>query len=74
MQVFKVRKVGNSMGITFPKEALERFNIQEGDELFFEETSGGFFITALDPNFSKAMEAYKKTKHQYRNALHELAK
>jgi len=74
MQVLKIRKIGNSVGVTFPKEALDRFNVKEGDELFFTETSGGFFITAYNPDFTDAMAAYNATKNQYRNALHELAK
>jgi len=70
----RVRRVGNSLGVTFPKEALMSLNVKEGDELFLTETAGGFLITAHDPAFADAMAAYESTKRQYRNALHELAK
>ncbi|MFM2378638.1 MAG: hypothetical protein RLZZ143_1216, partial [Cyanobacteriota bacterium] len=31
-------------------------------------------ITAGNPDFEKAMEAYRKVSTKYRNALHELGK
>jgi hypothetical protein len=33
----------------------------------------GIKLTAYDPNFAKAMEAYRKVSHKYKNALRELA-
>ncbi|AFY51031.1 putative addiction module antidote [Nostoc sp. PCC 7524] len=74
MQVQKVRKVGNSLGITLPKETLQKLRVKEGDSLFITETPGGVYITAHDPEFEKAMEAYRKVSTKYRNALRELAK
>ena len=54
MQI-KLRKVGNSIGTTFPKEILERFGLQEGDELNLIVTSEGIQLSPYDPNFSKMM-------------------
>ncbi len=70
----KLRKVGNSLGTVFSKEALARFNAKEGDTLYLTEAPDGFRITAQDPNFAKQMESAEKIMRRYRNTLRELAK
>ena len=70
----KVRKVGNSLGVVLPKEALTRLNVDDGDQLYITEALDGFRITAADPEFAKQMEVAEKGLKRYRNALRELAK
>jgi putative addiction module antidote len=74
----KLRKVGNSVGIVLPKEALARLNAGEGDTLALTDTpDGGFRITLTTEgreNFSKQMKAAEKVIRRYRNTLRELAK
>ena len=70
----KVRKVGNSLGVVLPKEALTRLNVDDGDRLYITEAPDGFRITAADPDFGKQMEVAEKGMKRYRNALRELAK
>ncbi|MFN5892182.1 MAG: AbrB/MazE/SpoVT family DNA-binding domain-containing protein, partial [Dolichospermum sp.] len=36
-----MRKVGNSLGLTLPQEALEKLKVQEGDSVFVTETPAG---------------------------------
>ena len=74
MYTLKVRKVGNSLGTTLPKEILQKLRVEEGDSIFVTETSDGVYLTAHNPNFEKAMTAYEKVSSKYRNALRELAK
>lgn len=74
MYTLKLCRVGNSLGITLPQEALEKLKVQEGDSVFVTETPTGVMITASNPDFEKAMEAYRKVSTKYRNALHELGK
>ncbi|NJN48557.1 MAG: AbrB/MazE/SpoVT family DNA-binding domain-containing protein [Alkalinema sp. RL_2_19] len=69
-----IRKVGNSMGVTFPKELLSKLHVSEGDKLFVTESPDGFLISAYDPAFAEAMEAYQRLNKRYRNASRELAK
>ncbi|UKO98097.1 AbrB/MazE/SpoVT family DNA-binding domain-containing protein [Nostoc sp. UHCC 0870] len=73
MQIQKVCKVGNSLGITLPKEILQKLRVKEGDSLFITETPDGVHVTAYDPDFEKAMAAYRKVSTKYRNALRDLA-
>lgn len=71
----KVRKVGNSLGVTLPAEAARALKVQEGDQIFLTEAPGGSFrITPYDPEFADAMEAAESFMARYRNALRELAK
>ncbi len=71
----KLRKVGNSIGMVLPKEALSRLNAEEGDAVFLSDaTDGGLRITANNPEFGRKMKIAEKLSRQYRNALKELAK
>ena len=68
-----IRKVGNSMGVTFPKEILSQLHVSEGDKLFVTETPEGILLSAYDPDFAEAMQAYAEGSAKYRNTLHQLA-
>ena len=72
MQV-KLRKVGNSIGTSFPKEVLDRLGLKDGDTLELIVNNDGIQLIAQDPNFDAVMAAYKTGSSQYRNALRELA-
>jgi len=71
----KLRKVGNSIGVVLPKEALARLNAGEGDTLVFTEApDGGFRVTPDKNDFAHQMAAAEGIANRYRNALRELAK
>ncbi len=70
----KLRKIGNSIGTTFPKEILDKLQVNEGDTLYLTETPDGIELTAYDPEFEQVMEAAGEITRRYRNALKELAK
>ena len=73
MHKIKIRKVGNSLGATIPKEILEKLRVSEGDTVFVTETPDGVKLSAYDPEFEKAMSIYQQGSRKYRNALKELA-
>jgi putative addiction module antidote len=70
----KVRKVGNSLGVVLPKEALAHLNVNEGDTLTLSEAQDGVRLTATNPEFSKTMAVFESLSRRYRNTLRELAK
>ncbi|MGL4884223.1 MAG: AbrB/MazE/SpoVT family DNA-binding domain-containing protein [Waterburya sp.] len=70
----KIRKIGNSLGASIPKEILEKMNVREGDSLYVTQTPDGIYLTPYDPEFEEVMEAAKSITNRYRNALKELAK
>ena len=74
----KLRKVGNSVGVVLPKEAMARLNVQVGDTLALTEGPDGSMrvtpVTAGREQFAKQMKAAEKVVRRYRNTLRELAK
>jgi putative addiction module antidote len=71
----KLRKIGNSVGVILPKEALSRLNAVEGDTMYLtESTDGSFRITATNPDFATKINIAGSLSRRYRHALKELAK
>lgn len=71
----KVRKIGNSLGIVLPKEALNSLKVEEGATLYLTEApQNSLRITPEQPGFSEMMAVAEKGMQKYRNALRELAK
>ena len=70
----KIRNVGNSAGVTLPKEAMAQMNVEVGDTVYLTATPSGFRITPYEENFEEALKAFERTRKRYRNALRELAK
>ncbi len=75
MLELKLRKIGNSLGVMLPKEAVGRLRAVEGDRPFpIEAPDGGYQLPLYDPAFEKKMEKAEAIIDRYRNALHSLAK
>jgi putative addiction module antidote len=70
----KVRRIGNSLGIVLPKEALQRLRVGEGATLYLTEApNDSLSITPDRPGFKEKMEIAESLMQRYRNALRELA-
>jgi putative addiction module antidote len=71
----KVRRIGNSLGIVLPKEALNALKVEEGATLYLTEApEGSLRVTPDQPGFAQMMALAEKGMRRYRNALRELAK
>lgn len=70
----KLRKIGNSVGVVLPKEALAHLKAEEGDSVLLTETPDGFRMTGSSPEFARQMAIFEDLSRRYRNALRELAK
>lgn len=71
----KVRKIGNSLGIVLPKEALLALKVGEGDTLYLTEAPEcSLRVTPDKPGFAEVMRIAEDGMNRYRNALRELAK
>jgi putative addiction module antidote len=71
----KVRKIGNSLGVVLPKEALQQLKAEEGTILYFTESPEcSLRVTPERPGFQQFMQVAEKGMQRYRNALRELAK
>jgi putative addiction module antidote len=74
----KLRKVGNSVGVVLPKEALARLNVGEGDTVTLTDApEGGLQVTPATKGreqFARQMNAAEGVIRRYRNTLRELAR
>jgi putative addiction module antidote len=74
MITLKARAVGNSTGVTLPKEVTDRLKIKNGDSLYLTESPDGYRLTAYDPEFTRQMEIAEKMMRRYKDALKQLSK
>lgn len=71
----KVRRIGNSLGIVLPKEAIQKLRVQEGASLYLTEAPNDALVINPDrPGFKDIMALAEDGMNRYRNALRELAK
>jgi putative addiction module antidote len=71
----KLRKIGNSLGVVLPKEALAHLKVEEGDSLTLTDASED--SVRLSPHSSEVaaqMAVVQDVMKRYRNTLRELAK
>ncbi|MBD2137872.1 AbrB/MazE/SpoVT family DNA-binding domain-containing protein [Anabaena sp. FACHB-1237] len=73
IQTLKLRKIGNSVGVTFSKELLGKLNLSEGDTVFVTETEHGLQLSAYNPEFEKAMTIYREGSQKFRHARNWLS-
>jgi putative addiction module antidote len=71
---FKLKAIGNSVGLILPKEELARLGVGKGDVLTGVSTPNGIELRPYDPDFERQMEAARKIMHKRRAVLRELAK
>ena len=70
----KLRKIGNSVGVVLPKEALAHMKVGKGDTVTLTEAQDGVRLTASNPEFARTMAVFESLNRRYRNTLRELAK
>lgn len=73
-KTLKLTKIGNSVGLVLPKEALLRLRLDAGDTVFLTESPDGYRLTPYDPEFDQQLTAARAVMKRRRAALHELAK
>ncbi len=73
MSTLKLTAIGNSTGVIFPKELLERLRVSRGDMLQVVETPNGIELTPFDPEFSRRMELAEQLMREDRDVLRRLA-
>ncbi len=68
-----LRRIGRSVGATFPKEVTDALKVGPGDKLTVVRTAEGILLTPYDPTFEQSMRAFEAVNAQYRNALRQLS-
>ena len=71
----KLRKIGNSVGLVLPKEALAHLKVVEGDSLTITDAADGSLrLSPHQAEVARQMEVAQDIMKRYRNTLRELAK
>jgi len=70
----RLRAVGNSVGLTIPREVVQQLGVTKGEDVFLIQHEDGFLLTAFDPVFAEKMAIFDDVRRKYRNSLRELAK
>ena len=73
ISVAKLTTVGNSVGISLPKEVLVLLRVSKGDSLFLMETPDGVLLTPYDPDFAEIMKSAETVMREDRDILKVLA-
>ncbi len=73
LATLKVTTVGNSVGVTLPKEVLAKLRVGKGDTLCVTETPDGILLTPYSAEFAEIMEAAEVIMRENRDALKALA-
>ncbi len=68
----KLTTIGNSVGITFPKEVLSHLNVAKGDYLYLVETNNGYELSPYDQEFIEQMLLAEKIMKEDRLVLRVL--
>lgn len=74
MDKVKIRKIGNSLGVTLPAELLKQLRLNEGDEMHVTVGPDGLNFVPFNDEFERQMAIAEDFMHRYRNTLRELAK
>ena len=74
MYKLKIIQIGNSLGVTLPKEALTAMKLDKGDTLTLTAAPDGFRVTPYDAEKAGQLEVMRAVMKKRRNALRELAK
>ena len=72
--VVTLRRIGNSVGLTIPKDVLDSVGLEEKSTVRLVETPDGLLIRKYDEDFEASWAAYQEIKKQYENVFRELAK
>jgi putative addiction module antidote len=75
MHELKLRKIGNSVGLVLPKDALSYLKVGEGDTLSVTEAADGSLrLSPTTAEVTRQMSVAQDLMKRYRNTLRELAK
>ncbi len=70
----KVTKIGNSLGVVLPKEALARLKVGQGDSVFLTELPDGYRVIAFDETIVEQVNEGREFMREFRETFRALAK
>lgn len=70
----KITKIGNSLGVVLPKEALARLKVEQGGSLFLTELPDGYRVIAFDETIVEQVNEGRDFMREFRETFRALAK
>jgi putative addiction module antidote len=70
----KITKIGNSLGVVLPKEALARLKVGQGDSVFLTELPDGYRVIAFDETIVEQVNEGRDFMREFRETFRALAK
>jgi putative addiction module antidote len=70
----KITKIGNSLGVVLPKEALARLKVEQGDTVFLTELPDGYRVIAFDETLVEQVNEGRDFMREFRETFRALAK
>ena len=71
----KIRRIGNSLGVVLPREAIQALKVKEGAEIYLTEgPECSVRMTPEQAGFEEMMDVAEEGMQKYRNALRQLAR
>jgi putative addiction module antidote len=74
MHTTRLTKIGNSTGITLPREVLAAADLQRGDEVAVEVRDGRIEISKAGDTYNRAMDVGRRFAARYRRTMDILSK
>lgn len=75
MFALKLTKIGNSVGVVLPKEALAKLGVDKGDVVFLTDApDSAMTISAYDPKVARHLALGEEVMDEYRDTFRALAK
>lgn len=74
MTTLKLCKIGSSLGVILPKDALTALDIKEGDILYLSQDKNGLSLSPYDHEFEVIMKATDECDTPHKKTLKQLVK
>ena len=74
MHMLKLTRIGNSVGVVLPNEALARLKLSKGDTVVLTEIPNGYTLTPCSPALEEQIAAGREFMHAFRETFRQLAK
>lgn len=74
MHTTKLTRIGNSTGLTLPRDVLTAVGLDRGDEVIVEVRDGRIEIAKADDTYNQAMDVGRRFAARYRRTMGILSK
>lgn len=74
MHTTKLTKIGNSTGLTLPRDVLAAAGLQRGDEVAVEVRDGRIEVAKADDTYNRAMDVGRRFAGRYHRTMDILSK